>query len=200
MKVRVIHPKCITTAISRIAKIDKLHQAKVVHGWPDTGQKIEGHYLGQNCWITKFLTWPHFLASSSSYTYLVTSAHLKDNFIYYTNNKFLARSFSVHGPTCIIELKKILSYQTMSIVLIFISEYTCIIDKEEPFHFMLLLEHSWIFFFEFCPFWSDFLLKQGPNYKLVYITKIISESYVIDGWFISCSHNVTSHDSREIHY
>lgn len=68
----------------------------------------------------------------------------------------------------------------MSIVLIFISEYTCIIDKEEPFHFMLLLEHSWIFFFEFCPFWSDFLLKQGPNYKLVYITKIISESYVID--------------------
>ena len=142
--------------------------------------------MGQNCWITKFLTWPHFLASSSSYTYLVTSAHLKDNFIYYTNNKFLARSFSVHGPTCIIELKKILSYQTMSIVLIFISEYTCIIDKEEPFHFMLLLEYSWIFFFEFCPFWSDFLLKQGPNYKLVYITKIISESYVIDGWFISC--------------
>ena len=40
MKVRVIHPKCITTAISRIAKIDKLHQAKVVHGQTQ-GKKLK---------------------------------------------------------------------------------------------------------------------------------------------------------------
>ena len=58
LKVRVIHPKCITTAISRIAKIDKLHQAKVVHGQTQ-GKKLKdiwGKIAG-----SLNLTWPSFL-------------------------------------------------------------------------------------------------------------------------------------------
>ena len=68
----------------------------------------------------------------------------------------------------------------MSIVLIFISEYTYLYHWQGRTilcYYLNTVEYS---FLSSAPFGLISLLKQGPNYKLVYITKIISESYVID--------------------
>ena len=111
----------------------------------------------------------------------------------------MARSFSVHDPTCIIELKKILSYQTMSIVLIFISEYTCIIDKEEPFYAITWIQLNILFWV------LPLLVWFPPKARSKLQISLHNKDYfwkLCYWWMIYklYSHNVTSHDSREIHY